>query len=136
MSELMIPKSMHDSAVEAARMFGRQEAEREAMTLVALIVEAAGGEVRLTRRAMVDDAPDVYVSDEFLDGGRTYRTKRLSAQPSEPGETVDVERLARAIATVDKEHRPEVITHWRYEHARLIAREYVHPSKEETVVEP
>jgi hypothetical protein len=78
-SEPMIPKSMHVAAVEAARTFARQEAEQKALGLIACIVEAAGGEVRVSRRAMVDDAPDLLLSEDPTDPFSNvdiYRTKR------------------------------------------------------------
>ena len=76
--EPMIPKSMHDSAIEAARVFARLEAEREAMAMIARLVEAAGGEIRLVRRTLVDDPPEIEVTEEFLDNVWVYRTRRRS----------------------------------------------------------
>ena len=79
MNEPMIPKSMHVAAVQAAETFAAQRAEEEATRLIALIVEAAGGEVRLSRRYLVDDPPELVVGEDVsepLDGGRIFRTRR------------------------------------------------------------
>ena len=78
MDELMIPRSMHESAVEAARTFGKEEAERQAMTRIALLVEAAGGEIRLSRKGLMGDPPDIFASEEFATNEVVYRTRRRS----------------------------------------------------------
>ena len=75
MSELMIPQSMHESAVEAARSFGRQEAKREALALVARIVAASGGIVIVPDRAMVEDPLELRREDDPIAGTTTYRVR-------------------------------------------------------------
>jgi hypothetical protein len=83
MDEPMIPKSMHDSAVEASRIFGRQEAEREALRLIAAIVDAAGGRVEVSRRSLVESDADVVVTDDFVHNVSVFATRRHSlAEPS------------------------------------------------------
>lgn len=68
----MIPKSMHDLAVEAARIFGRQEAESEAVAMLGRIVAAAGGEVRVPDRLFVGD---VFMDTDYLAGETIFRTR-------------------------------------------------------------
>jgi len=70
------PREMSvEDDVELARTMGRLQAEREAVKVVALIVEAAGGSVFVPDRLIVGPDFDLLPEHDPIAGGRRYSTR-------------------------------------------------------------
>ncbi len=59
---------------------GRRDAERDALLVVAALVEQAGGEVRVPQRFLVATDGDLTVHDDQSTMERVYRLRRLTAE--------------------------------------------------------